>query len=180
MNIFYLHNDPQTCAELHCDKHVVKMIIEYAQLLSTAHRMLDGDEYIEMSAKNRRVKRWRLSDYREAALYKACHMNHPSAIWTRQSDANYQYLYELWKHLCEEYTNRYGRIHATQNKLINYLDRIPDNIPKAPFTEPPPAMKLYPQCIVKNDSIQSYINYYREAKAHFAKWTNRPVPQFMN
>ena len=36
MNLFYVHEDPTTCAELHCDKHVVKMIIEYGQLLSTA------------------------------------------------------------------------------------------------------------------------------------------------
>ena len=45
MNIFYLSDDPQICAEQHCDKHVVKMCIEYAQLLSTAHRVLDGEEY---------------------------------------------------------------------------------------------------------------------------------------
>ena len=45
MNIFYLHNDPKVCAELHVDKHVVKMIVEYAQLLSTAKRMTDGIKY---------------------------------------------------------------------------------------------------------------------------------------
>ena len=46
MNIFYLHRDVDTCAEMHNDKHVVKMILEYAQLLSTAHRVLDGEEHI--------------------------------------------------------------------------------------------------------------------------------------
>ena len=45
MNIFYLHKDPKVCAEQHLDKHVVKMLIEYAQLMSTAHRMLDGVMY---------------------------------------------------------------------------------------------------------------------------------------
>ena len=47
MNIFYLHNDPQIAAQMHCDKHVVKMILEYAQLLSTAHHELDGVPSIE-------------------------------------------------------------------------------------------------------------------------------------
>ena len=47
MNLFYLHNDPVKSAEMHCDKHVVKMIIEYAQMLSTAHRMLDGKQYTD-------------------------------------------------------------------------------------------------------------------------------------
>ena len=61
MNIFYLDNDPVKCAEMHCDKHIVKMIIEYAQLMSTAHRMLDGKHYIDDSS-GRRIQRWRLQD----------------------------------------------------------------------------------------------------------------------
>ena len=60
MNIFYLHPNTKTCAQHHCDKHVVKMIIEYAQLMSTAHRVLDGELYVDKTANNRRIKRWRL------------------------------------------------------------------------------------------------------------------------
>ena len=71
MNIFYLDRDVKTCATYHNDKHVVKMILEYAQLLSTAHRMLDGKEYIDASS-GRRIKRWRLEDDQmENMLYKA-------------------------------------------------------------------------------------------------------------
>ena len=62
MNIFYLHKDPKTCAEMHIDKHCVKMIIEYAQLMSTAHRMLDGLEYEGRTKTGRRVKRWLCED----------------------------------------------------------------------------------------------------------------------
>ena len=62
MNIFYLDNDVAKCAEMHCDKHVVKMISEYAQLMSTAHRMLDGEEYIDKTANGRKIKRWRMKD----------------------------------------------------------------------------------------------------------------------
>ena len=81
MNIFYLNEQPQPCAEMHCDKHVVKMIIEYAQLLSTCHRVLDGEEYYDKTANGRRIKRWKMDDpFMEACLYKASHVNHPSNI----------------------------------------------------------------------------------------------------
>ena len=72
MNIFYLHDDPVTCAKMHCDKHVVKMIVEYAQLLSTAHHVCDGEPKIH--------------------CYKATHKNHPSAVWARANKHNYNYL----------------------------------------------------------------------------------------
>jgi hypothetical protein len=72
MNIFYLDEDPKICAQYHCDKHVVKMIIEYAQLLSTAHRVLDGFEsYGASKSGNRQVKIWTLHDSRDEILYKA-------------------------------------------------------------------------------------------------------------
>ena len=114
MNIFYLHPEPRTCAEMHVDKHVVKMIIEYAQLLSTAHRILDGEEYIDASS-GRRIKRWRLADdAMEQNLYKASHINHPSAVWVRQSNNNYTWLFCLFTELLQEYTYRYGKHHATE------------------------------------------------------------------
>ena len=89
MNVFYLDKDPVTCAKMHVDKHVVKMIVEYAQLLSTAHRVLDGNESIELSKNGRKIKRYRFDDnYKEATYYLACHINHPSAVWVRQSSLN--------------------------------------------------------------------------------------------
>lgn len=45
MNIFYLERDPKIAAEFHCDKHVVKMIVESAQMLSSAHWMTDFFKY---------------------------------------------------------------------------------------------------------------------------------------
>ena len=86
MNIFYLHNDPKTCAELHNDKHVVKMILEYAQLLSTAHRFIDGVPSVDRGTRTGRQRTsYILSDSRDAVLYRATHINHPSAIWARHS-----------------------------------------------------------------------------------------------
>lgn len=109
MNIFYVHSDPVICAQQHVDKHVVKMILEYAQLMSTAHRILDGVETVGLSKSGRKAKRWVLPDEREDALYKASHINHPSAKWCRHSLANYQFLFKLWIELMREYHYRYGK-----------------------------------------------------------------------
>lgn len=176
MNIFYLDRDPKVSAQMHCDKHVVKMIIEYAQLMSTAHRILDGEEYIDKTANGRRIKRWRLNDEREGGLMKASHINHPSNIWTRSNNNNYMWLYYMWRALCLEYTHRYGKHHACE-KYASLIQNIPKNIPlEYNKTEPPPAMP--DECKIPGDSIASYHKYYIEKKAGFAKWTNRETPKW--
>lgn len=176
MNIFYLDTDPKTCAEMHLDKHVVKMIIEYAQLMSTAHRMLDGAPYIDKTANGRAIKRWRLEGENETVMMKASHVNHPSAVWTRATQENYVWLYRMWYYLCKEYTHRYGKIHAVETRMINALYLPPNNIQKCKFYPPTPAMPdIYK---VKNDSLMSYQRYYVGAKSTFAKWTKRNVPNW--
>ena len=177
MNIFYLNHVPKQCAREHVDKHVVKMILEYAQLLSTAHRVLDGVQYIDASS-GRKMKRWKLENSfaGENLLYKATHINHPSAVWVRQSKQNYKWLTELLLELCKEYTNRYGRVHKCESdELVKWLYMIhPENIPNGDFTQPTPAMPdLYK---VDGDSIQSYQNYYMGAKRSMASWKNRETP----
>lgn len=176
MNIFYLNHDTKTCAEQHVDKHVVKMIVEYAQLLSTAHRMLDGKEIEGRSKTGRKVKRYIMEDKREDIIYKAVHYHHPSAVWARETKMQYLWLYDLFKKLGQEYTHRYGKVHSTNFKLNEILANAPNNIKQEGWREPTPAMSHYPQCIVPNDSIASYKNYYVEAKAYFAKWSKREVP----
>ena len=177
MNIFYLHDDPVKSAKLHCDKHVVKMIIEYAQLMSTAHRVLDGDLYEDRTANNRRIKRWRLNNSNmENVLYKASHINHPSNIWIRSSDSHYQFVYDMFVALCNEYTHRYGRTHLTEEKLKDILQHLPNNIASADFVDPPQAM---PDDVKTHDAIDAYQNYYRVYKKDFAKWTARETPGFM-
>jgi len=174
MNIFYLHPDPKTCAVMHVDKHVVKMILEYAQLLSTAHRLLDGDEYVGKSISGRKAMRWKLEDDREDNLYLASHMKHPSGIWCRETTGNYIWLYTLWRNLMDEYTFRYGRHHVSE-RLIPYLDNLPTNIKDGDITTMPQCM---PEEYKTPDSIQAYKNYYIGAKKSFAKWKNRPIPEW--
>ena len=156
MNVFYLDPDPVKCARMHVDKHVVKMIVEYAQLLSTAHRVLDGTETIEKTKNGRKIKRYRFTNnYKESTYYLACHINHPSAVWVRKSSLNYRWLHELFVALCDEYTYRYGKRHSTDEKLRVALALKPTNIPYGKFTQPTPAMSHYPDCIVEGDSLKS-------------------------
>lgn len=177
MNIFMLHENPQTNVEMHCDKHVVKMVIEYAQLMSTAHRVLDGKLYEDRTANNRRIKRWlHPNPNMENLLYKASHINHPCGIWLRESAGNYNYLYTLFACLSKEYTHRYGRVHLTWEKLGDLLKHIPDNIPAGEKTTMPQAMPDY----CKTDNVVvAYRNYYKGEKMDFARWTNRQTPEFM-
>ena len=178
MNIFYLHPNTKTCAQHHCDKHVVKMIIEYAQLMSTAHRVLDGKLYVDKTANNRRIKRWSLPhQHMEDVVYKASHVNHPSGKWCRMTKENYGYLYSLWIELCKEYTHRYGRKHLTQEKLEHILVNTPKNMPSAGVTTMPQAM---PDDVKMPDPLDGYRKYYRTYKRDFAKWTNRQVPEWFN
>lgn len=176
MNIFYLDKDPQTAAEMHHDKHVVKMILETAQLLCTAHRVIDGEMYIDQSS-GRKIKRWRMSDENvDNVLYKATHMNHPSNIWARESEANYNWLYKLFAHLSLEYTYRYGKTHMTWSKLGVALSQPPKNIHKGPMTKMPQAM---PDEFKTECSVQAYRNYYAGTKKQQSKYTKREAPAWL-
>lgn len=176
MNIFFLDEDPQLAAEYHHDKHVVKMILETAQLLSTAHRVINGEQYIDQST-GRKIKRWKMNDnFMEDRLYKATHMNHPSNVWARESKDNYMWLYKLFVCLCHEYTHRYGKVHATCKKLAVILSQAPKNIKDIGLTKMPQAM---PDEYRNEDSVKAYRLYYCGAKKTQSKYTKRDVPSWL-
>ena len=180
MNIFYVHQEPKICAQQHVDKHVVKMILEYAQLLSTAHRILDGVEYVGKSKSGRKATRYLLSDDREHHLYLASHLNHPSAKWTRHSACHYRWLFKLWIELMREYNYRYGKIHSAA-RLIPYLKELPKNIPENGFSAPWRAMpeQFKADRSEPDYTIKSYRAYYLGAKTSMFKWKNRPQPEWI-
>lgn len=176
MNIFYLHNNPKTCAQHHVDKHVVKMILEYAQLMSTAHRLLDGTMSVGTSASGRKKTSYVLPDSRDSLLYSATHSNHPSAKWTRHCEQNYRWLFNLWCELLEEYTYRYGKQHAS-SRLMSALSKPPKNIDMDTQFSPP--WRAMPDEFKVDDTMESYRNYYRGAKMNMFKWKNRPQPDWI-
>ncbi len=176
MNIFYCDANPQLCAMAHCDKHVVKMIVEYCQILSTCHRILDGEIQQYITKSGRISKEYLLPDARENILYKASHIHHPSVIWAMQGDKNYLWLHELLLYLNAEYTHRYGKIHLCATKgLIAQLGALPMRInPLETKTEIPQVMPEIYQ--INGDSIGAYRNYYNLQKYKIAKWTKRTPP----
>lgn len=173
MNIFYLDEEASRAAQYHMDRHVRKMIIEYAQLLSTAHRVLDGVERVDITDKNRKIRRWHTDDWRDEILYKSTHVNHPSSKWVRESAYNYAYLYNLFCALCDEFMYRFNKQHATDIKLRKALRLLPMNIPWIEMTSIPQAMD---EEYKLDNSLDAYRNYYINGKSHLAQWTRREIP----
>jgi len=153
------------------------MILECAQLLSTAHRLLDGELYEGQTKTGRKVKRWELHDEREIYLYQATHINHPCAVWARESETNYSWLYSLFVELNKEYTHRYGKVHKCMT--MNPLLRISPTKIKSTgsMTAFPQAM---PDDCKNSDAIQAYRNYYILYKKDFARWSKRETPSWFN
>jgi len=145
MNIFYLHKDPVEAAKLQYNKHVVKMILESAQMLCTAHHEIMGDD--------------------ADVPYKRAHVNHPSTIWARRSAQNYVWLYDHFVALAQEYKKRYGKDHLSYTKCEPYLRFLPGGLPYTGFTQPPQAM---PDEYKDECSLQAYWNYYINDKKHIA------------
>ena len=149
MNLFYLDHDPVEAARLQCDRHVVKMILETAQMLSTAHLELDG------------IK----------VAYKSTHKNHPSTVWVRSSTEAYEWAFMHMMALGAEYTRRYGKMHKTIREHAEMLSLVPINMdPNAVFTEPPQCM--YDEC-KRDDTVLAYLTYYN-AKAD--EWAAKGSP----
>lgn len=179
MNIFNLSNDPVECASWHNDRHTVKMIVEYAQLLSTAHRLLDGHESVikyVLGEKSRRKKVWTHPDpVKNVKLYKASHVNHPSAVWARESKQNYEWLYSLWTALIDEWRSRYG--HAKRHKCEELKDVLKD-APKAIANNgrTPVALAMPDHYKISSDPVICYREYYKLGKAHLANWRGKNAP----
>lgn len=164
MNIFFLDLDTKLSAQAHVDKHVVKMILEYAQLLSTTHQLTKGGR---------------------RDVYKATHKNHPSAKWTRASSDNYRYLYQLWSDLHDEYMFRYKKGHKSFLDLSEKLKDPPVNLPTRKLLPPFLALSEPIKQHFKNkpytfsDGVEAYRWYYRDYKQHLHSWKYRDTPSWI-
>ena len=172
MNIFYVDRDPVKAAQMMSDKHIVKMILESAQMLCTAKRVLDGTPYEDKTKNGRKIKRWRLENpNEEAIIYKAGWLRHPSTQWVMKSAYNYIWLYKHMIAMNDEYKLRYNHTkdHLAVQKLGELLRQPPKNINvRAIGTDATPAMP--DECIVPGDSVASYRKYYIMKKVRFATW----------
>jgi len=172
MNIFVVDTDPVESARSLFDKHIVKMPLESAQLLSTNHRVLDGRE--TRTPKNRRT--YVFDDDRESILYKATMMNHPCTVWTRTTLGNYKWLCAHGLELCLEYTRRYKKIHASQKVIQWCIDNEPTNIVKS--SEVTKFALAMPEEYKEDNIINSYRKYYFFAKKNIASWKYSKIPSW--
>ena len=172
MNLFFLDTDPQKCAEYHCDKHVVKMLLEIVQMLFTAHHILGTDK--------------------ELLAYKPIkNIKHPMCIWICINVENYNYSVQLALCLAQEYTYRYSKVHSCE-KHAKWLS---ENIPCFNNYEVNYSVKAFiskntignltqvPLCMPEDslsdfDTIKSYRKYYLIHKKYFARWTFREIPRW--
>ena len=204
MNIFFLDRSPTKAAEYHIDKHVIKMIQESAQMLSTAHRCLDGvmtsAVLSPMLYRNVCTLGWTgRNDCKQALLpgealefvihpelkgwtivnkaaMRMTHRNHPCNAWIRQSVQHYNWLYQLFKALSEEKKHRYPKGPNESWKLYGeFLSHPPKNLADNGFVDPPLAM---PARYKIGDAVASYRNFYVGDKYYFANWTNRSIPSW--
>ena len=151
MNIFYLDHYPALAARYHTSKHVVKMITELAQILSTAKRHFGNND---------------------DRLYKSTHVNHPSNVWIREGKDNYLWTLELLKELIKEYDFRYdsGK-HQRARELIKLFESVPD-LPEGST----PLRLAMPNEFKDNDPVKAYRAYYMNGKRHLANWGRREAP----
>ena len=141
MNIFYLHPNPAKAASFFYEKHKVKMILESAQMLCTAHHVYNNGDNVP---------------------YKKAHLNHPSTIWVRESVHHYNWLYDHMLALGKEYTARYNKHHLSIAKCREALMYPPNGMPDNGFVEPPQCMP--DEYKVLNNSLLAYWNYYEKDK----------------
>lgn len=181
MNIFFINKDPVLAAQDLVDDHVIKMITESGQLLSIAHRVLDGCEirvqYITKKGKKRTKSVWVLPDHRNDILYNVTHKNHPCAIWVRTAVENYNWLVDHMFAMGDEYTRRYGKVHKTIRELGYDLQSPPYNLEDWDWTEP--AMCMPEEYIISNDPVENYRNFYKYGKAHLHTWKNKERPDWL-
>jgi hypothetical protein len=177
MNIFFLHPNPRKCAKWHCDKHVVKMILESCQLLYTAHWVfaaMVGQEAPDLTDAP-------LTVTTKQAGYKPTHRNHPCGKWVRSSLQHYLWLCLLAAELAREYKHRYGatKIHACEAHVAWLFSHTPAGLLDHGFSAPPSAMPQ--EYRISRDTVRNYRHFYGVAKEQrgFLKYTGRHRPHWL-
>lgn len=154
MNIFVLDENIESCAQYHCDQHVVKMILESVQLLCTA-----------------------LNQKGFETPYRSTHVKHPCTLWVGQSYDNFLWLVELTQALNREYRHRYQK--DCDHKSMAVLQTISSlSYPALGLT--PFAQAMPEHYKVPGDAVSAYRNFYRGDKSRFARWTNRSIPAWFS
>lgn len=171
MNIFRLHDDPKIAAKLYNDKHLIKIIVEISQVLANCFTK----EQLEKAPKTQSGK-----------VRKYSHYNHPISSWVRQFRGNTNWTVSHGLALCEEFEYRFGKKHFCE-EFIKWVAFVGTNNPMG-LSEQPQCFLKHPDCIVPNNPVAGYRNYYNKCKLSFtirgktvkATWTKRNIPDFID
>ena len=164
VNLFVVDRDPIKSAQDLCDKHVVKMPLETAQILSSAFPKEEPFESLR-EVKPRRV------------LYRQTHLNHKICRWTRETEENFLWTVRHGIGLCVEFRVRYGHAHSSESVILWCMKNVHKlQFPSKGLTEFVQAIS--PDCYL-DDPVEAYRKYYVLKKSHFAKWLKgRQPPQW--
>ena len=167
MNIFAVDNNPVVAARSLCDRHVNKMSIETAQLLSSALLLHECPES-------------KLPLTKAGKPYKGGHLNHPATLWCGETQNNYRWLCLHGLALTTEFKKRYNKTHACR-KPIQQMCGLLSHIPKGELTPFPRIIskESYPELHDEKQwgsVVLAYRTYYMLDKQGFAKWTGNRKP----
>ena len=177
MNIFFLSWNYDECARLYCDQHVVKIILEIAQMLYTAHWTMSDDGWNTDApfTKNKKTRG-----------YKSAHPKHPMTLWVGNCRENYMWTVKFGMALACEHNKRFGTVHGCCDHLLWLFNNPPDSFANGnsvtaryategyPRNLSPPPMCMPSQYHADN-VVLAYQNYYRGDKLRFARWKIVPV-----
>jgi len=181
MNIFVLHENPIIAAQMHCDRHCCKMIIEHNQMLAASYYHTIGisrkKEFLENQDKiNDLFKGWpRKHPDGSEFHYSVSHVNHPCTIWARTSIENFNWLLDCTESLCDEFLFRYKHEHSGR-AIVNWMRQNPPNISSSKLT---PFAQAMPDCYKSEDSIEAYRKYYGYKPSYMdMKWAHSEKPEW--
>lgn len=168
MNIFALYPSPQESARAHCDAHLHKMILESAQIISSA---------------------FYLRSWQRPWMYKPTHLNHPCVKWAAECNHNIVWTLDLAREL-EDIRQELGHPYHASTEVIKYAhDFLQDELPYVRADLAYPRICAMPVHIKMRSDIsteEKYQAYYRWKNQQWTvldkrpmTWKNRPVPSFM-
>jgi hypothetical protein len=166
MQLFFLSSCPREAAHFACDKHVVKMCVETAQIISTVWFRVNRSKHKLYSSLGWLTKQW-------------ANIQHPSILWVEQSFANYKWTLDYWGALLSEYTARYHKTHAFQSMYNNIVTMMPDpSLCQDDFVPMSPRFQAVPEELKSDDPVSTYRQYYMRDKSRFAKWKFCETPHW--
>ena len=186
MNLFPLARKTREAARFHCNRHVVKMALEYCQLLSTAKSVADnGGKPLDPAILG------------VSKTYRPTHVNHSCVVAVRRSRSAFEFLGRLAIATCERYTEIYGKTHASEGLIRAIVASGLENPTGEPFgestvvgtiTDEVGAVVELPLCMPAEcvltdgsgqpDVVASYRLYYLLEKRGFAKWPEGCIPDW--